>query len=110
MTAGDGGFTAQSTDLRSTAPQYQAVAGQVAQVYQTLVTALDNEGACWGSDAQGQAFGNKYCPAAVSLLQQMGNTNQGLQSMVDGICSWAKNYMEADQAVAQSASQLGSGA
>jgi uncharacterized protein YukE len=101
------GFTAQTTNLGDTAPQYDSVAQQVQRVYTTLVNALETEGACWGGDAQGQQFGAKYCGPALSLLQQMGNTNQGLQSMVDGICSWAKNYVNVDQMVAQQVSQIG---
>jgi hypothetical protein len=105
----DTGYTAQTSHLGSTAPQYDFVAQQVKQVYATLVTSLENEGACWGSDEQGQTFGAKYCGPAVSLLDQMSYTNQGIQSMVDSICVWAKNYMNADKAVADSASKLGSG-
>jgi uncharacterized protein YukE len=104
------GFTAQTTNLGDTAPQYDSVAQQVQSVYTTLVNALETEGACWGNDTQGQSFGAKYCPPALSLLQQMGNTNQGLQSMVDGICAWAKNYVNVDQLVAQQAAHIGNSA
>lgn len=106
--AGDG-ITAQTTDLKSAAPKYDVVSQQVAQIYQTLVHALDAEGACWGNDAQGATFGGKYCPPAVSAIQQMGNTKQGVQSMVDGICSWAKNYMNADQSASAGTSQIDPG-
>jgi uncharacterized protein YukE len=107
-TSGNGyGFTTQTEQLHCTAPQYDSVAQQVQQIYQMLISALDDEGACWGNDAQGQTFGAKYCQPAVSLLEQMGNTQQGLQSMVDGVCSWAKNYVDADQAATASASQIG---
>jgi hypothetical protein len=107
MTGNGNGITTRTDQLQSTAPQYDSVAQQVRQIYQTLVNALDVEGPCWGNDAQGQTFGGKYCPPAVSLLEQMGNTRQGLQSMVDGVCSWAKNYVDADQAATASASQIG---
>lgn len=100
------GFTAQTTDLHSTAPQYDAVNQQVQQIYNTLTQALDAEGACWGNDQSGSAFGSKYCPSALSALQQMNSTAQGLQSMVDGICSWAKNYVNADQAAQASAAKI----
>jgi hypothetical protein len=105
--SGDG-YTAQTTDLQSAAPQYDSVAQQVQQVYTTLSQALEGEGACWGNDDSGQTFGSKYCPPAVSALEQMSNTNQGLQSMVDGICSWAKNYIGADQEAQASATQISS--
>ena len=100
------GYTAQPTDLQSTAPQYDWVAQQVQAIYSTLSQALDAEGACWGNDDQGQTFGAKYCPPAVAALQQMSNTNQGVQSMVDSICTWAKNYVSADQEAQSSAAQI----
>jgi uncharacterized protein YukE len=96
--------TANSTDLQSTAPQYSDVADRVRQIYQTLTQALDTLGACWGDDASGRTFGGKYCPPAVSAIAQMSNTNQGVQSMVDGICVWAKNYLNVDQSTNSDAS------
>jgi len=106
--AADAGYTAQPSDLQSAAPQYDWVSQQLQYVYNTLSLALDAEGACWGNDDQGQAFGAKYCPLAISALQQMSNTNQGVQSMVDSICTWAKNYVNADEAAQASAAQVGS--
>jgi hypothetical protein len=103
----DPGYTAQTASLTSTAPQYDWVSQQLRQIYQKLVDNTDTEGACWGNDSQGQAFGGKYCGPAVSLIAQLGNTQQGTHSMVDSICVWAKNYVHADQAVVSSASQLG---
>jgi len=100
------GYTAQPADLQSTAPQYDWVAQQVQVVDSTLTQALDAEGACWGSDEAGQSFGAKYCPPAVAALRQMSNTSQGVQSMVDSICTWAKNYVSADQAAQASAAQI----
>jgi len=61
---------------------------------------------CWGDDPAGQTLGRKYVPAAMSILTQMDSTNQGVQSMVDGICSWAKNYMGAASASTANAHQL----
>jgi hypothetical protein len=100
------GFTTNTNDLQSTAPQYDSVAQQVQQIYTTLTNALDREGACWGSDDAGMTFGKKYVAAALPALRQMSETNQGLQSMVDGVCSWAKNYLNVDDAAKQSASQI----
>ncbi|GIH18849.1 hypothetical protein [Rugosimonospora africana] len=102
------GFTTNTNDLQSTAPQYDSVADQVRQIYTTLTDALNVEGACWGSDDAGKTFGGKYVSAALPALQQLSATNDGLQSMVDGICSWAKNYLNADDAAQQSASQISS--
>jgi hypothetical protein len=43
---------------------------------------------------------------ALDALQQMDSTQQGLQSMVDGICSWAKNYVSADDLAKADATQV----
>lgn len=102
------GFTAQTTNLQSTAPQVDAVNQQLQQISQNLVQALDAEGACWGNDEAGHTFGQKYFPSAFSALKQMNSTQEGLQSMVDGIRSWAKNYLDADQQAKASISQINS--
>jgi hypothetical protein len=106
--SGDG-FTTQPTNLQSTAPQYSSIADLVQGIYNNLLAVLDAEGACWGNDASGQAFGIKYCPSAISVLEQFDNTNMGVQSMVDSICTWAKNYVNVNQGDLNSASQLGNG-
>ena len=103
------GFTAQTGDLGGQAPQYQSVANQVQLIYQTLSTALDSYGACWGNDDAGQTFARKYVGPALSALSQMDSADQGLQSMADGVSSWAKNYQDTDQGLQQDVQQaLGS--
>jgi hypothetical protein len=99
-------ISARADQLHGTSGQYQDVADQVAKIYQTLTARLEAEGACWGNDEPGRTFGGKYVPSALAVLSQMDNTNQGIQSMVDGICSWAKNYLDATSADASSAQQL----
>jgi hypothetical protein len=44
--------------------------------------------------------------AALPALSQLSQTNVGLQSMVDGVATWAKNYLQADDAAQQSAAQI----
>jgi uncharacterized protein YukE len=103
-------ITAKADQLHGTSGQYQTVADQVSKIYQTLTAKLDAEGACWGNDTSGATFGKKYVPSALSVLSQMDNTNQGVQSMVDGICSWAKNYTNANASATADANQISSGA
>jgi hypothetical protein len=100
------GYTVDPQGLHSTAPLYGHTADQVAQIYRTLTDVLDLEGACWGSDEQGMAFGRKYVAAALPALSQLSHTNEGLQSMVDGVATWAKNYLRAEDAAQQSAAQV----
>lgn len=104
------GYTTNYQALRATAPQYDDVARQVGEIYRTLVDALEAQGACWGADGQGRAFGQKYVTAALPALQQMSDTHEGLRSMVDGVCSWAKNYVTADDLAKLSAQQLSASA
>ena len=101
------GFTAQPNPLYGSGQQYQAVHDELASIYDRLTRALDAAGQFWGSDQIGQPFARDYCPKAVSQLQQMGATGDGLQSVIDGVATWAKNYVDADAAVAQSTPSAG---
>jgi uncharacterized protein YukE len=101
------GFAARPDPLYGSGQQYQAVHDELASIYDRLTGALDATGQFWGGDLPGQNFARDYCPKAVSQLQQMGATGDGLQSVIDGVASWAKNYVEADAAVAQSTPSAG---
>jgi uncharacterized protein YukE len=102
------GYTVDPSGLAPNAALYGAAADQVRSLHDTLASKLDAEGACWGNDDAGAAFAAKYVGPALTALQQMVSTNEGLQSMVDGIYSWAKNYVNADQAAQQDVTtQLG---
>jgi uncharacterized protein YukE len=96
------GFAAQPDPLYGTGQQYQDVHDELAAIYSRLTSALDTAGQFWGGDQTGQDFAHKYCPKAVAQLQQMSGTATGLRSIIDGVADWAKNYVNADDAVAQS--------
>jgi uncharacterized protein YukE len=101
------GFAVQPDPLYGSGQQYQDVHDELASIYARLTTALDTAGQFWGGDKTGQDFANKYCPQAVAQLQQMSGTAAGLQSIIDGVAAWAKNYVTADNAVAQSTPAAG---
>jgi hypothetical protein len=101
-----GGFQTDPQQLQDNAPRYQAVADRLQEIYNRLTVLLDIEGACWGNDDPGRTFAGQYVPGALDVLQQMDSTHQGLQSMVDGICSWARNYVNADDLAKADAAQL----
>jgi uncharacterized protein YukE len=103
------GFEAQPYQLQGSAPQYQDVSSQVADIYTTLTQKLDAEGACWGGDYAGRQFGVQYCPPALTTISSMDATNQGLQSIVSGICSWAKKFVDVEAMLADSAGSGGGG-
>jgi uncharacterized protein YukE len=104
-----GGIQTNPDDLQDNAPRYQHVSDQLNDIYGRLTASLDAWGACWGDDDAGRAFASKYVQPALDALQQMDSTKQGLQSMVDGICSWAKNYVSADDLAKADAAQVARG-
>lgn len=93
------GFTVDPSGLDSTAPRWGDQAAQVQNLFDTLTGKLNAEGDCWGNDQAGHSFASKYVPAALAALQYMDAVNQGLQSMVDGVATWARNYVNSDEAV-----------
>jgi hypothetical protein len=100
-------ITASTVQLQGTSGLYQSIVDQIGEVYQVLTARLAGEGLCWGNDEPGIAFGDKYVPAALAVLSQLDNTHQGVQSMVDGIAAWAKNYVDATAANVAGARQIG---
>lgn len=103
--SGDG-ITAQTTDLRTAAPQYSATQEQVEDVVKTLIATLNEKGACWGNDAQGQTFAGKYLPPALAAIDQMDRSGEALGAIVLGIGRWAQSYQQADDASVGGAEQL----
>lgn len=93
----DTGINAHTNDMSNQAPQYQATADQVEQLYQTLSAALDGYGPCWGNDDAGQEFARKYVEPAYKALTQMDTANKGLTSMAGGVWSWVKSYLNTDE-------------
>jgi uncharacterized protein YukE len=95
------GVTVDPTGLSANAALYGAAADDVASIHLTLASKLDGEGACWGNDDAGNAFAAKYVGPALAALRMMITTQQGLQSMVDGVYQWSQSYVSADEALRQ---------
>ena len=98
------GFDAQPYDLNAAAPQYGDVSAKVSEIYTKLTQALDAEGACWGDDYAGRQFGTQYCPGAVTAVSSLDATNQGLESIVGGVCKWAQKFVDVEAMLTQQAS------
>ncbi|MGH3273660.1 MAG: hypothetical protein ACRDNZ_04960 [Streptosporangiaceae bacterium] len=92
------GWAADPVGLAANAGPYGVHADQVQSIYATLSAALEAEGACWGDDDAGKTFAGKYVTNALNTLIAMSQNGSSMESMVDGIYSWAKNYMSADEA------------
>ncbi len=102
------GFTTDPGGLADSAPGYEALKDDLLIIYNRLTDALNVEGDCWGSDDPGRAFASKYVINALNAIEHMHHTTKGLQSLVDGICTWAKNYVTADDLAKLDASRIDS--
>ena len=92
------GITVDPSALQATAPVYDSQAAGLADLYSTLTGKLQAEGACWGDDEAGRAFGRNYVGPAISALEQTRAASDGLASMAAGVYHWARNYVDADEA------------
>lgn len=73
-------------DPAGVAAQRSGVAGvgaTVTDILAQLTSALDAEGDCWGDDAAGAAFAERYLPAAAAV----GNVLAGAASGIDEVAA-----------------------
>ena len=101
------GFAVEPGGLDGGGRRYDDVRQLLADLHAEHSAALAEFGDCWGSDEPGAAFGRKYCGSALATLATMdpaqpGSTVDGLQSVVDGIHTWARNYVDVEDIVHRS--------
>lgn len=85
MTAG-AGFDVDPPRLRAVAPQFDAVADRLDSARTALQGALAAEGACWGGDAAGQTFAQRYLPqagAAMTALDMLAEVLRAIRTSLD---------------------------
>lgn len=102
------GFAVDPSALQASAPAYGAYAKELGAIYDTLSNKLSAEGACWGDDDAGKAFGAKYVPPAIKALEQMYEATEGLASTGAGLITWYENYIAAQQQDQRSAAAVAS--
>lgn len=108
---GDGpvtGFAVDPSALAENGPAYGRYAKELGEIYDTLTAKLSAEGACWGDDDPGKAFGAKYVPLALKLLDQLYEATEGLASTGTGLITWYENYISAQEKDQQSAAAVAS--
>lgn len=92
------GITVDPSALQSAAPVYSDQAQALADIYDTLTGKLHAEGACWGNDDAGRAFAGNYVWPAITALEQLREASDGLATIAEGVYSWARSYIDADEA------------
>jgi uncharacterized protein YukE len=99
MTAG-AGFQVDPARLRSASPQFDAVAGQLADAHAAREAALRAEGPCWGGDEAGQAFARSYLPQAEAAARALGTVVQALRAIRVSLNASADTWDGTDQGAA----------
>ena len=95
------GVTVDPSGLSANAALYGVHADAVAAIHNTLAQKLDAEGEPWGNDEAGSTFAAHYVEPALTALRMMITTQQGLESMVDGVYQWARSYVDSDESLRQ---------
>ncbi|RZQ65029.1 WXG100 family type VII secretion target [Amycolatopsis suaedae] len=84
MTSG-GGFTLRPDEAKSGGTQLSTAADALGQIGQTLSSALQAEGACWGDDESGKEFAKDYEPGAQGAVDAFTSLVEGLRGLKDQV-------------------------
>jgi hypothetical protein len=74
-----------ATALRAIQPAVAALADGLSGAVTRLATALDGEGACWGFDEPGRAFGDSYAPATWQIREALGHATARMTELRDAV-------------------------
>jgi uncharacterized protein YukE len=98
-----GALTGDPDALRAGQPGIEVLADRVNAALGRLGTVLDAEGACWGGDETGQAFGDRYHPAERQLraafvrlagrLHEVGDALTAVADVLDAANQRARERM-----------------
>ncbi|HLT12235.1 MAG TPA: WXG100 family type VII secretion target [Micromonosporaceae bacterium] len=83
--------------VRDAAGAVEAVAARVDATLGQLAADLDAEGACWGTDAMGAAFGESYVPAANEVRAAFSALSDGVGGLATALRQAAGNAADSDQ-------------
>jgi WXG100 family type VII secretion target len=99
-------FRADPDHLRSVAPRFEQLSGDVSSALAKLAQGLDAEGKCWGSDAPGQQFEKGYSDASVENMKaQLETFSDNLKAAADKITAVADGLQQQDERNAQPIAQ-----
>lgn len=90
------------TALRSASPKFSSAADKLQSTWDTLKSALDAQGDCWGNDEAGQEFAKSYTPLADQAAQAFPMLTEGIHSIRTGLDASADTWEAVDQGGARS--------
>jgi hypothetical protein len=82
--------------LRDTQPHVRWLSAFAAETLARLSAALDAEGACWGNDRMGEAFGSSYAPAAQQVRDAGALLRDGISHVADALGTVVNNLDSAE--------------
>ncbi len=91
-------FRADPDHLRSVAPRFEQLSGDVGAALAKLEQGLAAEGKCWGKDEPGQQFEKGYSDASVaSMKTQLEAFSENLKATADKITATADGLQQQDE-------------
>jgi uncharacterized protein YukE len=97
---------ADPESILAAAPPFQRLAGDVADVVNTLQSRLSALGKPWGDDETGRMFEEGYLENSEDFRDGIGNIQQGLSGTADGLTTMGRGF-EATEEGNRSAINLG---
>ncbi|BDT85147.1 WXG100 family type VII secretion target [Nocardia cyriacigeorgica] len=94
-----GNLKADPDALRATAPRFRSVGDGVATAAQRLRAVIEAEGACWGGDEIGKAFGDGYTPGATEGQEAIQGLSAVFTRMGDNVVVVADSLQAQDEAI-----------
>ncbi|MBW8485287.1 WXG100 family type VII secretion target [Actinomadura parmotrematis] len=90
------GYEVDADRLKKAGTGFHDGAVHLKQIFDTLNSALQTEGKCWGADDTGKQFEEGYLKGAESTLKAFGELTKGLDAVKKGVDDMAKNYKDAE--------------
>lgn len=82
--------------LRTAEPELETASATVALVLSRLAAALDDEGACWGTDAMGTTFAEGYVPKVQQIREALPLLSESLHDVGAAVLEVADNVDAAE--------------
>lgn len=78
--------------LRASAPPFATLGDRLAATTAQLRSAIEAEGACWGTDEFGQQFVAGYAKASDAALAALPPLSDALTGIAEGLLAMAANH------------------
>ena len=95
--SGGGTLSVNPSELRAAAPGLTDIAVVLSDTVTRLRSALADEGACWGYDETGAAFGGAYQPVSEAAERAFGELAEAIETIRDNLVRVADSSEAADE-------------